>query len=189
MGTLEQSRVLNASPETFARWLAALNLRIRDFKIKHPRQIFNIDQTHVEARRRLMEARTTVVGVKVMRKPELVISTIGFGAATCTAAITVLTPGLAAPMFLFVEGETKRYAFAKANLDGVTTTVPLSSRQNGYAMVVRRSPAVLTREVPDTWCEQLAAFSMQYYPRKANLVSSDGTSVHVRLRTAYTTSG
>jgi len=47
-----------------------------------------------------------------MRKPEVIIPSIGLGAAACTAAVTVSAGGLLAPLFLVVEGEAKGHASA-----------------------------------------------------------------------------
>jgi len=67
VGTLEDSRAQNARPDIVARWYAALTLCYRDLKIKHPRQVLNMDETHVEPRQLLLEARTTILGGRGMR--------------------------------------------------------------------------------------------------------------------------
>jgi len=159
VGTLEDSRAQNARPDLVARWYAALTLCYRDLKIKHPRQVFNMNETHVEPRQLLLEARTTILGGRGMPKPEVIILSVGSGAAACTAAVTVFAGGLLAPLFLVVEGEAKGHAVSKITVDGKMTSVPLAARLNDSAMVVRRTPAGFDKGIFDVRCAHSAAFA------------------------------
>jgi len=138
-----------------------------------------MDETHFEPRQLLLEARTTLLGGRGMRKPEVIIPSIGSGAATCTAAVTVSAGGLLAPLFLVVEGEAKGLAFAKITVDGKTTSVPLAARLNDSAMVVRRTPAGFYKGIFDVWCAHFAALAIAYYPGESKLLSLDDAKVHL----------
>jgi len=179
VGTLEDSRAQNARPDVVARSYAALTLCYRDLKIKHPRQVFNMDETHVEPRQLLLEARTTILGGRGMRKPEVTIPSIGSGAAACIAAVTVFAGGLLAPLFLVVEGEAKGHAFAKITVDGKRTSVPLAARLNDAAMVAGRTPAGFYKGIFDVWCAHFAALAIAYYPGESKLLSLDEAKVHL----------
>ena len=179
VGMLEDSRAQNARPDVVARWSAALTLCYRDLKIKHPRHVFNIEETHVEPRHLLLEARNTILGGRGMRKPEVIIPSIGSGAAVCTAAVTFSAGGQLAPLFLVVEGEAKGHAFAKITVDGKTTSVPLAARLSDSAMVVRRTRAVFEEGIFDAWCAHFAALAIAYYPEEPQLLSLDGAKVHL----------
>jgi len=76
------------------KWFAGLRLIYRDLNIVQPRQLWNMDETHVKARELLLEARSTIIGPRGLRKPEVVMATIGSGAAACTAAFAISPAGM-----------------------------------------------------------------------------------------------
>jgi len=179
VGTLEDNRAQNALPDVVARWYANLTLCYRDLKIRNPLQVFNMDETHVEPRQLLLEARTTILGGRGLRKPEVIILPIGSGAAACTAAVTVFAGGLLAPLFLVVEGKAKGHAVAKITAECKKSSVPLAARLNDSAMVVRRTPAGFDNCIFDVWCAHFAVFAAACYPGESKLLSLDEAKVHV----------
>ena len=80
VGTLEMSRAINSRPEVVARWFAALSLLYRHERNTVGRQIWNMDETAVNARDIILHARETIIGGKELRKPEVVVPDTGSGA-------------------------------------------------------------------------------------------------------------
>jgi len=146
-GTLEMSRAINSRPEVVARWFAALSLPYRHERIFVGRQIWNMDETVLTEKGIILHARETIIGGKGLRKPEVVVPDIGSGAEGCIAAFTISAAGDTAPPFLFVDGGKEDHAFVRATpADGSSAiSIPLSSRLQEGATVVRRTPATLTR--------------------------------------------
>jgi len=62
VGSLEEGRGRNARPEVVARWFGLLSLLYRDLKITSPRQVWNMEKTHIHARTSAMTGRNEVIG-------------------------------------------------------------------------------------------------------------------------------
>ena len=179
VSTLEQSHAENARPDVLAKWFAGLRLIYRDLNIVQPRQLWNRDETHVNARELLLEARSTIIGPRGLRKPEVVMATIGSGAAACTAAFSISPAGMDAPHFMVVAGSASGHAYVQVTEDGKERNVALASRLNDSAVVVRRDPPGFDRGVFDVWAQQFAAFAKSYYPEENKLLALDGEKVHL----------
>jgi len=142
VGTLEISRAINSRPEVVARWFAALSLLYRHERITVGQQIWNMDETAVKARDIILHAWETIIGGKGLLKPEVVVPDVGSGAEGCTAAFTISAVGDTAPPFLVVGGGKEGHAFFRATpaAGSSATSIPLSSRLQDGATVVRRTP-------------------------------------------------
>ena len=140
MGTSEQSHAENAQPDVLAKWSPGLQLIYRDLNIVQQRQLWNMDETLVKARELLLEARSTIIGLRGLRKPEVVMATIGSGAAACTPAFAISPAGMVAPHFMVVAGRASGDAYVQVKEDGKERKVDLASRLNDSAVVVRRDP-------------------------------------------------
>ncbi|KAK1865710.1 hypothetical protein I4F81_008236 [Pyropia yezoensis] len=112
-GTIEEGRARNARPETVAHWFATLAVMYRDLRIVSPRQLWNMDETHIKARESAGSSRARILGPVGLRKPEVVMPDFASGAGACTAAFTVSAAGLVAPHFVVVEGATPGHAFVR----------------------------------------------------------------------------
>lgn len=156
VGMLEQSRAENSRPDVAAKWFAGLELCYRDLDIQHGRQIIIRDETHVRARDLLIEDQTSIVGTRDMDKPELVSPSIGSAASRCTVAFTVPPSGIVAPYFCIVEGSSDGHAYVVVKEGGTSRYMPLVERLNDGAIVRRRQPAGLTKELLDALEKQLA---------------------------------
>jgi len=100
VGTLEKSRTENVRPDVLSKWFAGLRLIYRDLNIEQPLQFWNTEENHAKDRELLLEARSTIIGPRGLRKAEVVMAAIGSGAAACTAAFAISPSGLVAPHFL-----------------------------------------------------------------------------------------
>jgi len=181
VGTLEMGRAQNSRPDVVARWFAALTLLYRDERIVLGRQVWNMDETAIKARDIILHARQTILGGEGLKKPELIVPDIGSGAAGCTAAFTISASGDVAPPFLVVEGGKEGHAFVTVSHadGGRPDTVPLSSRLQDGAVVVRRTPAGFDKSIFDLFALHFAEFAMNFYPHESKILALDGAKVHL----------
>jgi len=181
VGTLEMSRAINSRPEVVARWFSALSLLYRHERITVGRQIWNMDETAVKARDIILHAHETIIGGKGLRKPEVVVPDIGSGAEGCTAAFTISSAGDTAPPFLVVDGGKKGHAFVLATpADGSSaTSIPLSSRLQEGATVVRRTPAGFEMNIFDLFAAHFASFASNFHPTESKVLALDGAKAHL----------
>lgn len=175
---LEQARAENSRPEVLASWLASLDLSMRDLAITQKRLILNMDETHVAARELLTGDRAMGIGPVGMSKPKLVTPSIGAAASGCTLAATMSLGGVLAPMIVVVEGPTDEHAYVTVTKEGRTRHVPLASRLNENAMVVRHKPAGFDRPMFAKLAAHLSEFMKGVFPEEPKLLALDGAKVH-----------
>ena len=60
--TLEESRARNGRPDVVANWFTLLTLLDRDYRVPSPRQVWNVDETHVQARISAIDGRGGIFG-------------------------------------------------------------------------------------------------------------------------------
>jgi len=160
VGTLEEGRGRNARPEVVARLLGLLSLLCRDLKITSPRQVWNMDETHIHARTSAMKGRSEVVGEVGMTKPEVLLPPFASGAGAGTAAFCVSAAGVVAPYFIVVDGRVAGHGvFTETSPEGIKEEKALASFLNDAAVVCRRSPPGFDKVVFDVWPEHFAAFA------------------------------
>jgi len=180
VGTLEEGRARNARPDVVANWFALLTLLYRDLRINSPRQVWNMDETHVHARMSAMSGRQGILGEVGMLKPEVILPPFASGAGACTAAFCVSAAGVVAPHFIVVEGQVPGHAvLTETKQDGTKTVTALSSLLNDGAVVWRRSPPGFDKSVFDVWATMFAKFAQSYFKDEAKLLSLDGAKVHL----------
>ncbi|KAK1865914.1 hypothetical protein I4F81_008436 [Pyropia yezoensis] len=179
-GTIEAGRARNARPETVAHWYATLSLMYCDLRFVSPRQVWNMDDTHIKARESAGNSRARILGPVGMTKPEVVMPDFASGAGACTAAFTVSAAGTVAPHFIVVEGATPDHAFVRVtDPHGKVCTVPLASFLNDSAVAWRRTPPGFDKSVFDVYAEHIATFLRSYYPKEAKLLAVNGAKVHL----------
>jgi len=131
VGTLEEGRARNGRPDVVANWFSLLTLLYRDCRVTSPRQVCNMDETHVHARMSAMDGRGGILGGVGMRKPEMILPPFASGASACTAAFCVSAAGVVAPYFVVVDGQAAGHAFVtETEADGSRTERALSSFLN-----------------------------------------------------------
>jgi len=159
VGTMEHGRALNSRPDVVAGWYALLSLMYRDYSITSPRQVWNMDETHIHARTSAIAGRSEIIGDVVLTKPENILPPFASGEGACTAAFCVSAGGLVAPHFVVVDGQVPGHAFVSVTQpDGSTRDEALAAHLNDGAIVWRRSPPGFTKAVFDVWAEQFANF-------------------------------
>jgi len=182
VGTLEEGRGRNARQEVVARWFGLLSLLYRDLKITSPRQVWNMNETHIHARTSAMTGRSEVIGQVGMTKPEVLLPPFASGVGACTAAFGVSAAGVVAPYFIVVDGKVAGHSVVtETSPEGIKKETALASFLNDAAVVWRRSPPGFDKVVFEVWAEHFAAFVRSYYTQEDKLSSLDGAKVHLSL--------
>jgi len=104
VGNLEEGRGRNSRPDVVASWYALLTLIFRDYNIVSPQQVWNMDETHINACTSALTGRSEIFGGVGMTKPEVILPPSASGAGACTAAFCVSSAGVVAPHFIVVDG-------------------------------------------------------------------------------------
>jgi len=136
VGTLEEGWGRNARPEVVARWFGLLSLLYQDLKITSPRQVWNMDETHIHARTSAMTGRSEVIGEVGMTKPEVLLPPFASGAGSCTAAFCVSAAGVVDPYLL-------------SSMAKPPSTASSQRRRRRASRRRRRSPRFLATRL---WC-------------------------------------
>ena len=179
-GTLEEGRARNGRLDVVASWFSILTLLYRDYRMTSPRQVWNMDETHVQARTSAMSGREGILGGVGMVKPEVILPAFASGAGACTAAFCVSAAGVVAPHFIVVDGQTPRHAcVSETEADGSRTEQALSSNLNDGAVVWRHSPPGLDKAVFDVWASTFTKFVRSYFPDEDKILSLEGAKVHL----------
>lgn len=179
VGMLEQARAENSKPEVLAKWYAGLELCYRELQIKHMRQIFHMDQTHVRSRDLLVGDRAPIVAPDDLDKPEVVSSSIGAATSGCSAAFTVSPGGVAAPHFWVVDGATSGHAYAVVTENGTKRYEPLAAGLSKGSVVTRRRPPGFDKGIFDAYASHFSAFAAGYFRNENKLLAVDGVKVHL----------
>jgi len=141
VGTLEEGSARNGRLDVVASWFSILTLMYRDYRMTSPRQVWNMDETHVQARTSAMRGREGTLGGVGMVKPEDILPAFSSGAGACTAAFCVSAAGVVATHFIVVDGQTPGHAYvSETKADGSRTELALPSYLSEGAVVWRRSP-------------------------------------------------
>jgi len=179
-GTREEGRGRNGRPEVVASWVSILTLLYRDYRVTSPRQVWNMDETHVQARTSAMSGREGILGGVGMVKPEIILPAFASGAGACTAVFCVSAAGVVAPHFIVVDGQTPGHAYvSETEADGSRTEQALSSYLNDGAVVWRRSPPGFDEAVFDVCASTFATFARSYCPDEDKILSLDGAKVQL----------
>jgi len=180
VGSTEKGRARNSRPEVVARWYALLSLLYRDYKIISPRQVWNMDETHIHARTSAISSRIGIVDGVHMTKPEVILLPFSSGADACTAAFCVSAAGVATPHFVVVDGQAPGHGIVTVTgPDRFKKDAALASWLNDGTIVWRRSPPGMDKALFDVWCETFAKFARSCYPEEAKILSLDGAKVHL----------
>ena len=180
VGTLEEGRARNGRLDVVASWFSILTLLYRDYRMTSPRQVWNMDETHVQARTSAMRGREGTLGGVGMVKPEDILPAFASGAGACTAAFCVSAAGVVATHFIIVDGQTPGHAYvSETKADGSRTEQALSSYLSDGAVVWRRSPPGFYKAVFDVWASTFAKFARSYFPDEDKLLSLDDAKAHL----------
>ena len=179
-GTLEEGRARNGRPDVVASWFSILTLLYRDYRVNSPWQVWNMDETLVQARKSATSGREGILEGVGMVKPEVIMPDFASGAGACTAAFCVSAAGVVAPHFIVFDGQTPGPAYLlETRADGSRKEQALSSYLNDGAVVWRHSPPGLDKAVFDVWASTFAKFARSYFPDEDNILSLDGAKVHL----------
>jgi len=180
VGNLEEGRGRKSRPDVVASWYAPLTLMYREYNIVSPRQVWNMDETHIHARTWALTGRSEIFGGVWMTKPEVILPPFASGAGACTAAFCVSAAGVVAPHFIVVDGRVAGHGtVALTYQDGRKEYEALAAYLNDGAVVWRRSPPGFDKAVFDVWAEVFAQFACSYFPEEAKNLSIDGAKVHL----------
>jgi len=117
--SLEEGRGRNSRPDVAASWYALLTLMYRDYNIGSPRQVWNMDETHIHACTSALTGRSKIIGGVGLTKPEVILPPFASGASSCTSAFCVSDAGVVAPDFIVVDGRVQRRADLPGRQKGV----------------------------------------------------------------------
>jgi len=136
---LEGVRAEAATPEAVAKFFAAFRLVCREFGITRAAQVWNTDESMMNAEELMEGAGSAVVTDDPSATAEYVIPSVQNGSEAASLEATVCADGSRLPLFVVVSGSGGRFPFAEiAQEDGFTRRTPLAGYLDEGAEVHRR---------------------------------------------------
>jgi len=136
---IESTRADTSTPETVAKFFAAFRLLCRDFSITRAAQVWNTDESMMNAQELMETTPAMVMAGAEMAVPEIEFPTVQSGAQAASLVATVCADGTRLPLFVVVAGSGGRLPYAvEDGGNGSTRRVPLAAYLEEGADVPRR---------------------------------------------------
>lgn len=176
---LESVRADASTLEAVAKRFAAYRLLCSEFRITCAAQVWNTDESMMNAEGLMETNRMTVVAVKDDARPEFVIPSVQSGAEAASLVATVCADGTRLPLLLVVTGSGGRVPYAVLEQDdGSTRKTLLASYLGEGAEVHRREKPGFDGPLWELYARFAARNLEKKCPGEWTVLLMDGCQVH-----------
>jgi len=171
-----------SAPEAVAQFFAASRFLSRDFNITRSAQVWNTDESMINAQALMETTPMTVVAGKGATNPEFVFPSVHSGAEAASLIPTVFAGGTRLPLFVIVAGSGVRLPYAvQDDGNGKTCRVPLVAYREEGAEVDRREKPGFDGDLWDVYTSFSARGLAGKCPSQGKVLLMDGCKVHASV--------
>jgi len=179
---IESARADASTPEAVAKFFAAFRFLCRDFNITRSAQVWNTDESMMNAQALMETTPMTVVAGKGTTNPDFVFPSVQSGAEAASLVATVCADGTRLPLFVIVAGSGGRLPYAvQDDGNGKTRRVPLAAYLDEGAEVHRREKPGFDGDLWDVYASFAARGLAGKCPGQWKVLLMDGCKVHASV--------
>lgn len=179
---IESVRADASTPEAVAKFFAAFRFLCRDLGITRAAQVWNTDESMINAQALMETTPVTVLAPKVTTSLEFVFPSVQSGAEAASLVATVCADGTRLPLFVVVTGSGGRLPFAvEDDGNGNQRRVPLAAYLDEGAEVHRREKPGFDVALWEVYAAFVARAMKDKCPTEWKVLLMDGCKVHASV--------
>eukprot|EP00170_Pyropia_yezoensis_P003995 contig_16521_g4006 len=176
---LEGVRAVASTLEAVAKFFAAFWFLCTEFAITKASQVWNTDESMMNAEELMSKSKVKVIAHKDDGRPEFVIPSVQSGAEATSLVATICTDESCLLMFVVVAGSGGRLRFAVVEqVAGFSRRVPLASFLEDGAEVHRREKPGFDWDLRETFARSAARHLAGRGGAEWKVMLMDGCKVH-----------
>jgi len=179
---IESARADASTPEAVAKFFAAFRFLCRDFSITRAAQVWNTDESMMNAQELMETTPATVMAGAQTAVPEFVFPSVQSGAEAASLVATVCADGTRLPLFVVVAGSGGRLPYAvEDGGNGSTRRVPLAAYLDEGAEVHRRGKPGFDGALWEVYAGFVARHMVGKCPGDWKVWLMDGCKLHASV--------
>lgn len=179
---IESVRADASTPEAAAKFFADFRFLCRDLGITRAAQVWNTDESMMNAEALMETAPMTVLAPKDTPTPEFVFPSVQSGAEAASLVATVCADGTRLPLLVVVTGSGGRLPFAvEDDGNGGQRRVPLAAYLDDGAEVHRREKPGFDGALWQVYAAFVVRVMKDKCPSEWKVLPMDGCKVHASV--------